>query len=312
MEIPAIVGFTTGSNLLKPGNAKKPTLVPSAEALAKAAEIMKRWQSEMDDDFSDSDDPEHDLEYPDMPTHTLPSFQPILRPVLGTMENSFAERQPPSTPSPVGGGLQSLSPLSRRRVPGNKNSFKSPLMSTPATRARGSTSYVASPLNPTRAKEHIMPATPVRRSPPSTPVRPMAMSPPKKTLGVTPRRVVSGGSVKKPAFSTPFKTGMRPGELGRVHLDAVRFAAPPGESSSSAVVNSLMIGSTSHTTSPSKGKGKTRAIYFDLCGYANLCVYSAHSYLPSSKAEQPTCSGYMRLDTPDIHRGRAGVHGHVS
>ena len=152
LAIPTVVGFTTSSILLKPGDAKKGTLMPSAEALAKAAATMKRWQKEMEDEFPDLVDEDEETELQNISTNILPAFQPAFRSVLGAMENSFAEREPPSTPSPVGGGFRSLSPLAHRTVQDKRGGFKSPLLSSTNAKAKG-TGYVASPLNPHRAAD---------------------------------------------------------------------------------------------------------------------------------------------------------------
>lgn len=250
--MPAVVGFTTGSSLMTSGTGKK-TLLPSAESLAKATERMKQWERDMQDEFpEDSGDD-------DMLLKDAPTFQPTFRPVLEAVENAFAERQPPSTPSPAGGKFTSLSPLASRAT-SEKKAFKSPIITTAATKAKASTGYIASPLNPNRFTDPKPPVTPARPVSLFTPAKLPTMSPPKKTLGVTPRHTGGGPSTTKPAFSTPFKSGMRPGDPGRLRFDTARSTRKAEAAAPSFVINGVR-----RPTPSSKAKGKEHAVCFDLC-----------------------------------------------
>ena len=266
-ETPAFTGFTTGSNLFNPAKSKSKILMPSAEALAKAAQRLAQWDKEYIDELDENDDA------PIMPEETSPEMTPstslsgfssaagAFRPVLNGVENSFSEQQPPSTPSPAGpSGLagRSFSPLVPRGATDKKKEFKSPLLTTPASRTQQQTSssYVSSPLKSKFTGGTKGFVTPMRVAGPSTPGKPsMPISSPKKSLGVTPRRV-TGSVGKKPAFSTPFKAGMRPGEPGRAVLSVTQVASPAVRVIGSGKIPFVGGG---------KSKGKGRATYFDLC-----------------------------------------------
>lgn len=234
---------------------------------------MKRWQKEMEDEFPNSDDPDQDSENNEIPPHYIPSFQPASRPVLGAVENSVTERQPPSTPSPISVGFRTLSPLSHRTALNKRHGFKSPLLLTATGNAKGATSYVAS-LDPDRPKKILQPIEPLRLS---TPVA-KASSPSKKNLGALPRRQIGGTPLKKPAFMTPFKAGMKPGEAGRKQLDGTRDNQQPA---------------SSIVFSASKSKGKSRAVYFDLSRFCKPCcsamIYPTIPAKPSNRQTLATC-----------------------
>ena len=107
--------------------------------------------------------------------------------------------------------LGSLENLERPISPAPKSGFASPVRRgsqfavqntpTPLARSRPSfTPYQPSPLNP---KAPLFAA-------PSTPLRP--------AFGFAPRPRTSS----RPTFSTPFKTGMKPGEPGRVQAELLK------------------------------------------------------------------------------------------
>ncbi len=327
-SIPAFVSFAPSSSLFTTATsnpkAKSKTLMPSAEALAKAAQRLAQWDKEFEDEVPGNGVSAEEEEVVKASTSkgfggfesastagfssasaagfssaSAAGFSSASasglglgisggggggsRPVLGTLENSF---QPPSTPTPAGKGF---APLVSRIAPTlnnakEKKEFKSPLLTTLNTpapaRASSHVPAFSSPLKPTAHKGGTKafvaptrlgvagPSTPIRPPPlPSastvTPIRPPAFtSPAKKSLGVTPRRTeTTGGLGKKPGsgFSTPFKAGMRPGESGRMALDtpSTRTVASPAVH----VTGSGRVG----TVATSKGKGKGRATYFDLC-----------------------------------------------
>lgn len=267
--------------MLNLGNAKTNVLVPSAEALAKAAETMQRWQKEMEDEFPDPADLDQDPDYHD------PS--PAFRPVLGAVENSVIERQPPGTPSPVGDGFRSLSPLIHRAAPKRKHGFKSPLLTTSTASTSGSSDYVASPLKSNCLEE---PVTPARRST-STVMRTGAMSPPRKALGVTPRRPVGGPSSSKPVFVTPFKAGTRPGDVERPKSEIIRSAVHPEPRLNSTAAGTRIIGGDAHLSPSTWAKRENRATYFDLCESFESCcsdaVYQMLAAKPENRQTLATC-----------------------
>ena len=278
--VPAFVGFQTSSSLLGAGNGtKKPSWsVPSAEALAKAAERMERWQTEINAEFDETAAPHNkDSVHLDEPS----SQRAPGRIVLGAVENStvptssqpFSQpasqplSQPvvPDTPTPIRSDFKTLrsnigSPLASRKP------FKSPLITKPS----GLTSFsFASPLNPNKTatsgllkpstfKTPLKAAFPTTEAGPSTPF----FSPAKKTLGLTPRKA-GNSPAKKATFVTPFKPGMRPGEPGRAQLGASQMA--------SSTVGSVAVTEIT-MTSTRKDKGKGRAVYFDLSAYPTFCT----------------------------------------
>ncbi|KAF8215873.1 hypothetical protein K438DRAFT_1659158 [Mycena galopus ATCC 62051] len=127
---------------------------------------------------------------------------------------------PPAFGSPTLGTLKGKAPLKPRP-------FKSPFLPASAAAAkavfapansplnpssRPASSFVTGSLHPLAAPPVAAPETPLRPGPASasfvTPVRPMMQS------TVTPRVARS-----RPAFVTPFKAGMKPGEPGRTQLE---------------------------------------------------------------------------------------------
>jgi breast cancer 2 susceptibility protein len=239
---------------LQPGKAKPATLMPSAEALAKAAKQLAQWDKEFDDESADPSLVDELLGESTVSFKGFASAAGAFRPASDDLENPFSVRQPPGTPSPAGpSGFRSFSPL----VPlDKKKEFKPPFLVKPATQIKQTTAdYSGSPLKPKRTVETRGFVVPTRIAGPSTPLRPTTpLSPPRKSLGITPRRVV-GNSAKKPAFNTPFKAGMKPGEAGRVALDAARAAK--------TAVHVIGSGRMPSVPSSSKNKGKGRATDLD-------------------------------------------------
>ncbi|KAJ7610818.1 hypothetical protein FB45DRAFT_941706 [Roridomyces roridus] len=151
-----------------------------------------------------------------LPRNASPE-RPVLRPIL---DNSFNS---PVTPSPAQFSRPSTSTaLPALSLPGlgqfkapKPKAFKSPLLPQTAAKA----AFAPSPLNPharqgmvsssfvTAGTQHSFAAV---GGTPATPLRTSV------TGFVTPMR---GASRSRPAFKTPFKAGMKPGEPGRVRLE---------------------------------------------------------------------------------------------
>lgn len=262
------VGFRSGNTPLNSGKGTKNSSwsAPSAEALAKAEERMKRWQAEIDADFHESTTEENEES---VPLPNLSAEKPAEeRVVLGAVENSavpspsppLSQSDAPATPTPIRADFKTLGaamggPFASRKP------FKSPLLRKPPV---PSASYIASPLNPNHnptpsaTKTPYIFKTPLKAAFPSTPAGPSTafISPVKKVLGTTPRRSASS-PVKKKTFVTPFKPGMKPGELGRARLEPSQTAGGPSFVGTVAV--------TEISVTPSRrDKGKGRAVYFDL------------------------------------------------
>ncbi|KAI0695617.1 hypothetical protein BC835DRAFT_1414750 [Cytidiella melzeri] len=264
-EAPAFTGFTTGSNLLQPGKGSATILMPSAEALAKAAKRLAQWDREFDDEVEDTSIIAELQEDAGTSFSGFSSAAGAFRPALIVAQNS-PDKIPPSTPTPAGtSSARSFSPLVHRGPFDKKLEFKPPLLTAFPSRVRqASNNIIGSSVNPKRAAESRGFTAPARVAGPSTPVRRTApLSSPKKSLGVTPRHAV-GGSLQKPTFSTPFKTGIKPGDFGRL--------APAAKPSANSAVRIIGSGNTKPAVAGSsnllltKSKGKQRAAYIDLLG----------------------------------------------
>ncbi|EED85186.1 predicted protein [Postia placenta Mad-698-R] len=267
----ALVGFTSGINLIRPsqgadaGKSKAQDWTrPSKEALALAALKMKRWQEEIEEDLTDTTRIEEETTRPQSASIAPPPETP--RAALRAVENSPAH--PPDSPTPASTGFGRAGALGMKPAVGGKNkAFKSPLMNVATKRAAATPSYVGSPLNPNRstplASSSKIPApafTPLHVGTPA-PAALTAFRSPAKALGLTPRRLGAGlGTPGKPNFTTPFKPGMKPGELGRQQLAQTKASQTPA-----TTVGVIKISqATVHAQSKSLSKGKERQRFFDL------------------------------------------------
>ncbi|KAJ7040305.1 hypothetical protein C8F04DRAFT_1312619 [Mycena alexandri] len=174
-------------------------------------------------------------------TSKVPRLASPERPALRALDNSFNS---PGTPSPAEFSRPSFSSTSTSAfsVPGpargfvspmrggaggllaknRPKAFKSPLL--PQT-AAAKPPFASSPLNPARPMSSFVAAGtqhPLAGSPivgrtaavmPETPLRTSAAA------FVTPARQVQSRAKVRPAFVTPFKAGMKPGEPGRALLE---------------------------------------------------------------------------------------------
>ena len=282
----ASIGFGSAAKL---NGGKSSWSAPSAEALARAAQKMKQWE----DDFAREDasanatatrqDIENAHSGPSSSSSVVslvaaPPFQTPLRPALRPMDNSPTKL--PDTPlaaknpthfTNIGGGLQM-----------KNKPFKSPMVRKQGVVSAASAARPGSSLNPANAASGsrlpavftfgaastvptAVPATPARPAPATVPVPgPSAPTSPGKgrSLGMTPRRMPGGvKSAGKTRFSTPFKPGMGPGEVGRMQLEA-RMKA---EASTQTPVRIGLRGTPASSASV-KGKAVARKKYkfFDL------------------------------------------------
>lgn len=116
---------------------------------------------------------------------------------------------------------------------------------------------------PAKKPQHPLASTSVASAAFRTPARAAPAQLPR--LGLTPLKggVTPGSTVKK--FSTPFKAGMRPGEVGRMQLQKKQEAKKIEQ------IKPALSFSQELAAQPSthKGKGKERA-FFDLCEPFNL------------------------------------------
>ncbi|KAJ7103228.1 hypothetical protein B0H15DRAFT_811512 [Mycena belliarum] len=154
------------------------------------------------------------------------------RPALRVLDNAFNS---PGTPSPASGfqrasassasALPAFSSPSIGQLRGKARPFKSPLL--PPSANAGRPGLAGSPLNPKPRAEfvaagtqHPLAAPPVVASMPPVPNTPLRAGPSALAL-VTPVRASPQVQVRvrPPAFVTPFKTGMKPGEPGRKRLE---------------------------------------------------------------------------------------------
>lgn len=225
----APIGFMKASN--------KGWIEPSSTALAKAKEKMDAiWAEETETPapvVTESQmGPENLFKTASaiLPRSRLASPE---RPALRSLENATYDS--PGTPSPTEFSRPSPSSSTsaafasptlgtlKGKAPLKPRPFKSPFLpSAGAGTAKAGFMHASSPLNPRSRPTHPLatapfvtaaaPETPLRLGPAPasfvTPVRPMMQS------TVTPRVARS-----RPAFVTPFKTGMKPGEPGRTLLE---------------------------------------------------------------------------------------------
>ncbi|TDL20958.1 hypothetical protein BD410DRAFT_772047 [Rickenella mellea] len=236
-DIP-MASFVRGSAALHVDNFpaashKSGALEPSKEALELARKKLEMWAAEP---------LAEELETPLIPLE-LPGFQTgSSRNVLGSLDNSLnAAPDSPSPAGPVRGFTQpSQSGHSHLSRSIKKNTFKSPLLIAPAKgpvypRATPGPT-VSSPLNPNRSRQNSYQNQNATPHPLSSTPTPMALSPKKlssagtsvpSTAFATPVKRSAAASglgessrlAQKPKFATPFKSGMKPGEQGRVNLE---------------------------------------------------------------------------------------------
>ena len=280
------MGFSSAAKL---NGAKSSWSAPSAAALARAAQKMRQWDEDFarEDATTSASTAMQDIENAHVgpssssfvsasaarPT-AAPSFQTPLRPALRPMENSPA--QLPDTPlaarnpthyTNIGGGVQM-----------KNKPFKSPLVKKQGLVPAASAARPGSSLNPANTVSSsrlpavftfgvestvptAVPATPARAGPVPGPSS-VTLSPGKgRNLGMTPYRISGGGvkSVGKTKFSTPFKPGMGPGEVGRAQLEA-RMKAE------AAIQTPVRVGLRGTPSASAKGKAVARREYafFDL------------------------------------------------
>ncbi|EKM61612.1 uncharacterized protein PHACADRAFT_248309 [Phanerochaete carnosa HHB-10118-sp] len=265
-----LVGFQTGTSLLDSGKATKTNSwsAPSAESLAKAAERMKRWEAEIDEELSEPFGQDNTMSAQDpMPVSQLPTFGRV---ALKGVENSAAlsssqscpQVEPPDTPTPVRTAFKRPSSILSTPL-GSRKPFKSPLLNKSIPGPSFTPSF-SSPLIPTHPRPSTGPKPP-SFTPPLKAAFPSVsfssnspfVTPTKKSLGLTPRRLGVSGSAKKPNFFTPFKVGMKPGEPGRAQLEVSQRTSTPKPS---------IVGIAPHVykTPAKKDNGKGRAAFFDL------------------------------------------------
>ncbi|KAJ6575429.1 hypothetical protein B0H19DRAFT_1128649 [Mycena capillaripes] len=217
-------------------------IAPSSVALAKAKEKMDAiWAEDVGSTSApivteSQTGPENLFKT----ASNLPRLASPERPALRILDNSFNS---PGTPSPAEFSRASSSALPTfsspsigqlKAKPLQPRPFKSPLL--PASAAK--LGFTSSPLNPrarpassfvSAGSQHPFAAPPIVAATPQTPLRaaPAAFVTPVRPVQSAPRVVRS-----RPAFVTPFKAGMKPGEPGRTLLEEkakaveVRLATP--------------------------------------------------------------------------------------
>ncbi|KAJ7492322.1 hypothetical protein FB451DRAFT_1217887 [Mycena latifolia] len=214
------VGFMKASN--------KGWIEPSSVALAKAKEKMDAIWSEDGGNINPVvTDTQAGPENLFKPASNVPRVASPERPALRVLDNSFNS---PGTPSPAEFQRASSSALptfssptiGQLKAKAKAKPFKSPLLPQSA----GKPGFASSPLNPksrpglssfvTAGTQHPLATSPIVAPTPETPLRagPSPFVTPLRT-NQTPRVVRS----RPPAFVTPFKAGMKPGEPGRARLE---------------------------------------------------------------------------------------------
>ncbi|KAK7026152.1 breast cancer type 2 susceptibility [Favolaschia claudopus] len=242
----APIGFMKASN--------KGFIAPSTAALVDAKKKLERWSEDMGEtpDSGPVTTKSHlgsENLFKSASEFNIPHSRGASpeRPALRTLDNAIYNT--PATPSPASFSRPSSSVAFSSSAIGSVNGkaltkprpFKSPLLPASARNAsvaKSGFAHASSPLNPgarpppsfaSASSQHPLVAPSFT---PQTPLRPG----PSSASFVTPMRLGMPSSVgsrlskNRPAFQTPFKAGMKPGEPGRVLLEA-REKAKAAESS---------------------------------------------------------------------------------
>ncbi|KAF7302766.1 hypothetical protein HMN09_00911700 [Mycena chlorophos] len=222
-DVPAMVSFQTARAAVGPATASFAKasgvgiLQPSSVALARAKEKMNAWAAPPPTVVTESHSgAENRFKSAASLVHVASPERPALR-SLGNAMNS------PGTPSPAeASGFRSAS-MAPPHLPG----FSTPSMpSLKNSKAFKAPTFVSSPLNP-KAQSTNSQASGFR-----TPIRSgFALS---QAPTTTPRLPNT-----KPAFKTPFKAGMRPGEAGRALLNKTMPTATPTSLNSAPIAASI-------------------------------------------------------------------------
>ncbi|KAJ7754932.1 hypothetical protein DFH07DRAFT_885991 [Mycena maculata] len=253
----APIGFMKASN--------KGWIEPSSVALAKAKEKMDAiWADETTITRPIVTDSQAGPENSFKTASNLPRLASPERPALRPLENSFNS---PSTPSPAqfsrpssSSTLPTLASPSLGQLKGHAKTkaFKSPLLPQSAAKL-----FASSPLNPrgrpglstiiTAGTQHPLAAPPLVAAAPETPLHAGAAA------FMTPARPVQSTANfvrSRPAFVTPFKAGMKPGDPGRSQLEA--------KAKAKAVDVNLATPAKQFQPRTEVGTQKPRTAFFDL------------------------------------------------
>ncbi|KAJ7651639.1 hypothetical protein DFH06DRAFT_1094705 [Mycena polygramma] len=232
----APIGFMKASN--------KGWIAPSSAALAKAKEKMDAiWAEDVGDAPPVVTESHAGPENLFKSASSVPHFASPDRPALRVLDNSYNSPGTPSSADFSRASSSSALPafsspsIGQLKKPLQARPFKSPLL--PAKVAKPG--FASSPLNPrarpsgsasafvTAGSQHPLAAPPIISTAPETPLRAGS------AVFVTPVRPVQSTprvARSRPAFVTPFKAGMKPGEPGRTLLEEkakaveVRVATP--------------------------------------------------------------------------------------
>ena len=203
-DVPTFAGFQSGSAVNGTGFpgftsvGKGTTFLPSEDAIEKVKKRMRNWEADIEEELS------YILPSTSQSEGTSP--RRLVAPLRPSLGNPTSSRPISPQNSTVTGSVK-------------QKSFKPPLLSN---RTNLTDSVPASPSNPTQFKGSALPFKPPLLSTASTPTLPNPSTPSRATSDSvfnTPARLGGAqrpGSVRK--FTTPFKSGMRPGEPGRAKL----------------------------------------------------------------------------------------------
>jgi breast cancer 2 susceptibility protein len=267
-----MTSFTTASSIK--GLVKTPFIMPSEASLAKAKARLAAW--DMEDSIlegkldvpANSSSPSKHIQNT---SFKKASYLKEKRPVLTTLPNALNAPDTPlsaiSTPAAViGPPTMKISSL----LPPRQSAFKSPLQTTKIS------NLPSSPLNPglaassTSGIRHPLSGTPV------TAARLMQNTTDADITASsfnTPLRLNSSSRNRPAKFLTPFKSNMRPGELGRQAL-------PRSRNPSSSVPPKDVSSAVAHT--PSGGR-ITRKQFFAL----SECIHYSLIHMLKEIAQLP-------------------------
>ena len=211
-DVPTFVGFQSGSTVTGTGfvgftsAGKGTSFQPSETALQNVKKRMRDWEADIEEEltFMRPQSSQFEVTSPHRPV-TPP------RPTFGLDKD-------PTSPTPATSRAPSPQNTTLARYAKQKP-FKPPLLSN---KTNLTNSVPASPPNPAHSKGSVPPFKPPLLPSTSTSNLPKPVTPSKMTSDSAFRAPARPGGAQRPGsvkkFTTPFKPGMRPGELGRTKL----------------------------------------------------------------------------------------------
>jgi hypothetical protein len=211
-DVPAFVGFQSGTIANDTGFVgftsvgKGTTFMPSESAIQKVKKRMRDWEADFEEEIS--------YMQPSTSQSKVTPPQPPATPPRPSLDSDEIPKSPtPASPRPVSPHNTTFGRSAKQKP------FKPPLLSN---KTNLTNSVPASPSNATKSKGSVPSFKPPLLSSPSASTLPKPSTPSRASSDSSFRTPVRLGGVQRPGsvkkFTTPFKPGMRPGELGREKL----------------------------------------------------------------------------------------------